>query len=149
VFLLIGIIAYYGIIEYRKRSKRLQKYKTSTLDPGRAEKIIPKLRSLMENEKVYLDPDLTLKSLAQKLHIHSNHLSRIINERFEMGYNDYINKYRIEEAKERLSDPAEAKKGITEIMYETGFYSKSVFNTAFKKYTGMTPSAFRRSQRLQ
>jgi AraC-like DNA-binding protein len=61
-----------------------------------------------------------------------------------MSYNDFINKYRVEEVKVRFSDPENKNKTVLEIMYETGFYSKSVFNTAFKKFTGMTPSEYRK-----
>ena len=143
---LLFVILACAAAEYRKRRKQSGKYRTSTLDPERAEEIVPRLRSLMEEDKIFLDPDLTLKDLAQRLRIHSNHLSRIINERFEMGYNDYVNRYRIEEAKRKLADPAEMKKGISEILIETGFYSKSVFNTAFKRFTGITPSQYRRKQ---
>lgn len=128
----------------RKIGKRLEKYKTSTLDPERADKIIPKLLHQMEEEKIFLNPDLTLGDLSQKLRIHYNHLSRIINERFGLSYNDFINNYRIDEAKRRLADPEDKKKTVSEIMYDCGFYSKSVFNTAFKKFTGMTPSEYRK-----
>jgi AraC-like DNA-binding protein len=55
-----------------------------------------------------------------------------------------VNSYRIEEAGKRLADPAEDHKTILEIAYDTGFYSKSVFNTAFKKFTGMTPSQYKK-----
>lgn len=128
----------------KKIRKRLEKYKTSTLDPERADKLIPKLLHQMEEEKIFLNPDLTLRDLSQRLRIHYNHLSRIINERFGLSYNDFINKYRIEEAKRRLSDPEDKKKTVSEIMDDSGFYSKSVFNTAFKKFTGMTPSEYRK-----
>ena len=126
-----------------KKTEPTEKYKTSALDAERAEEILPKLLALMEKEKVYLDPDLTLKKLAERLMIHYNHLSQIVNEKLQQSFNDFINKYRIEEAKKKLLDPVEGKKTVLEIAYDTGFYSKSVFNTAFKKFTGMTPSQFR------
>ncbi|MCD4691491.1 MAG: helix-turn-helix domain-containing protein [Calditrichales bacterium] len=143
IFLSIGG----GVFLIQRKSKikkQLAKYKTSTLDPERAEQAAPKLIHLMEEEKLFLNPDLTLKDLAQKLRIHYNHLSRIINERFGVSYNDFINQYRIEEVKQRLTAPEEKNKTVLEIMYDTGFYSKSVFNTAFKKFTGMTPSEYRK-----
>jgi AraC-like DNA-binding protein len=141
VLSLSGIVVY---ARHRKTvKKRLSKYKTSTLDPARAEATVPKLLQLMEEEKIYLNPDLTLQELARRLRIHYNHLSRIINERFGLSYNDFVNKYRIEEVKKRLIDPSEKEHTVLEIMYDTGFYSKSVFNIAFKRFTGMTPSDFR------
>lgn len=134
---------------YRKRSSAQKppgKYKTSALSPERAAELAQKLPQVMETEKIYLDPNLTLKGLSEKLMVHPNHLSRVINERFEQSFNDFINRCRIEAAKERLLDPREKDKTILEIAYDTGFYSKSVFNTAFKKFTGMTPSQFRQKQ---
>ncbi len=128
----------------RKKQKQLDKYKTSRLDPMKTEEIISALDDLMDREKLFLDPDLTLRDLSVRLKIHYNYISRIINEHFGMSYNDFINKYRVDEVKKRLSDPDYMNKTVLEIMYETGFYSKSVFNTAFKKFTGMTPSEYRK-----
>jgi len=124
-----------------------EKYKTSALLPETIDQVLPRLTRLMEKEKVYLEPDLNLKKLSERIHIHYNHLSQIINERIGKSFNDYINYYRIEEAKKRLSNPAEDHKTVLEIAYDTGFYSKSVFNTAFKKFTGMTPSDFRKKKK--
>ena len=142
IFLLTGIAI---VLPRRRRAiKKSEKYKTSTLDPKKADELTPKLTQLMDEEKIYLNPDLTLSELAKSLKIHSNHLSRIINERFGFSFNDFINSYRIKEAQHLLSDPQNRRKTITEIMYDCGFYSKSVFNTAFKKFTGFTPSEYRK-----
>jgi len=131
--------------ERDKKDRAVEKYKTSALLPETVDAVLPQLTRLMEEEKVFLEPNLTLKSLSQRLYVHYNHLSQIINEHLGKSFNDYINRYRIEEAKKKLTDPhpKEARKTILDIAYETGFYSKSVFNTAFKKFTGMTPSQFR------
>ena len=129
----------------RNVNNQIEKYKTSRLDKEMADKTKEKIKTLMTSDKLYLDPDLTLKDLSSRLKIHSNYISRIINEQFEMSYNDYINMHRIEDVKEKLSDPEKNTKTVLEIMYETGFYSKSVFNTAFKKFTGLTPSEYRRT----
>ncbi len=135
-------------INHRKKEKKRQnKYKTVKLDPDRAEGIVSQLLFLMEKENIFLDPNLTLSKLAQKLRIHSNQLSRIINERFGLSYNDFVNKYRIEEAKKKLTSSEDNKSTILDIIYSTGFYSKSVFNTAFKKFTGMTPSEYRKKNK--
>jgi AraC-like DNA-binding protein len=108
------------------------------------DEVTPRLLRHMEEDKLYLDPGLTLKKLAHELRIHPNHLSRIINERFSLSYNDFVNRYRIAEAQKMLSDPQNKEMNILGIVYETGFYSKSVFNTAFKKFTGKTPSEYRK-----
>ncbi|HLP59377.1 MAG TPA: helix-turn-helix domain-containing protein, partial [Candidatus Deferrimicrobium sp.] len=123
------------------------KYKTSALLPETVEEVLPRLIRLMEKEKIYLKADLNLKSLAQQLNVHYNYLSQIINERLGHSFNDFINSYRIEEARKKLLDHTQKNKTILDIAYDTGFYSKSVFNTAFKKFTGMTPSEFKKIKR--
>ncbi|MCP4220031.1 MAG: helix-turn-helix domain-containing protein [bacterium] len=120
-----------------------KKYSTSALQQETIDSVLPRLSNLMEEEKIYLDADLTLQKLSSLLKVHYNHLSRIINERMEMSFNDYINSFRIEEAKRHLQDPGKNKKTILQVAFDTGFYSKSVFNTAFKKFTGTTPSRYR------
>jgi ligand-binding sensor domain-containing protein/AraC-like DNA-binding protein len=134
-----------ALVRRRKARGQKIKYSTSSIDGERMDEACEALRALMEEEKVFLDPDLTLKKLAQRLTIHYNHLSRIINERYGESFNNYINRHRIEEAKKRLADPALADKSILEIMLETGFYSKSTFNTAFRKFTGSSPSDYRKN----
>ncbi len=137
----------FGLIYLRvqkQKNKIRDKYKTVHIAPEKRDAIIQKLDVLLEDEKLYLDPDMSLKKLAGKLHIHANHLSRIINEKFSMNFNDLVNKYRIREAEKLLSDPENKEKTILELMYNCGFYSKSVFNTAFKKFTGQTPSEYRK-----
>lgn len=146
-FVAIGISRF---LRTRKRTRKMaEKYKTSALDTERAEEILPKLLALMEKEKIYLNADLTLKKLSERLMIHYNHLSQIVNEKLQHSFNDFINKYRIEEACKKLLDPVEGKKTVLEIAYDTGFYSKSVFNTAFKKFTGMTPSQFKKKHQQE
>lgn len=148
---LIGGLIYWLLYNQKKIKSRKQeeerkkeKYKTSALLPETVEEVLPKLTRLMEEEKVFLDPDLNLQKLSQQLHVHYNHLSQIINKHMGKSFNDYINSYRIEEARKKLDDPVESEKTILEIAYDTGFYSKSVFNTAFKKFTGMTPSQYKK-----
>jgi AraC-like DNA-binding protein len=151
LFMLIAVavgITISSVLVYRnhqrKRRKQQNKYKTSHLDLSTIKDHVQNLESIMMQEKLFLDPDLTLADLAGRLKIHPNHISRIINEQFGMSFNDYINKYRVEETQKRFGDPDFSAKTVLEIMYETGFYSKSVFNTAFKKFTGMTPSEYRK-----
>jgi AraC-like DNA-binding protein len=132
-----------AVVIWRKRKER-RKYSTTRIDRRRREEAMANLESLMEKEKVFLDPDLTLGKLSKRLKIHSNYLSRIVNQEFGQNFNDYINRYRIEEACRMLREAENAKKNITDIMYRAGFYSKSTFNTAFRRVTGTTPSKYRR-----
>ena len=97
----------------------------------------------MNKNKPYLNSSITLNNLADLCNVTSHHLSQIINDRFEKNFFDFINCYRIEEAKLNLSDPEKANLTILAISNEVGFNSKSAFNTAFKKHTNTTPSQFR------
>lgn len=121
------------------------KYEKSTLLPERAERYLKKLQQVMETEKPYLDGELTLQKLAEKLSIPPHHLSQIINERLNQSFSDFVNSYRVEEVKKRLLDPAKKHYSILAIAEEVGFNSKSSFNAVFKKHANVTPSEFRKA----
>jgi AraC-like DNA-binding protein len=70
-------------------------------------------------------------------------LSQVINEQFSSNFNDFINSYRVEDAKKMLMDPEGRNFTIASIAYDSGFNTLSAFNVAFKKFTGVTPSQFR------
>lgn len=105
-----------------------------------------KLLEYVENKKPYLNPNLTLKGLSEEIEIHTKTLSQVINETLGKNFFDFINSYRIEEAKRIMIKDYEVKKTILEVIYESGFNSKSVFNAVFKKHTGLTPTEFRRKK---
>ncbi|HKR02553.1 MAG TPA: helix-turn-helix domain-containing protein [Pyrinomonadaceae bacterium] len=122
-----------------------KKYEKSTLLPARSDRYLEKLLRLMEEEKPYLDGELTLQKLAERLSIPAQHLSQVINERLNQSFSDFINSYRVEEAKRRLLDPKRQHYTVLAIAEEVGFNSKSSFNAIFKKYTNTTPSEFRKA----
>lgn len=93
--------------------------------------------------QLYMDPDITLDSLADTLEIMPRDLSMIINRHFGANFYTFINSYRIEEAKKMLKDQAMKNITITEIYLAVGFNSKSVFYTFFKKLEGVTPTKYR------
>jgi AraC-like DNA-binding protein len=126
-------------------SKQKRKYERSALDDEMSTALLSELQSHMSAAKPYLDSALTLADLAKQLGISSNYLSQVINEQLDKNFFDFINYYRVEEAKLLLSDPAQAGSSIVSIAMEAGFNSKSAFYTAFKKHTGITPSQARRS----
>lgn len=103
------------------------------------------LTRLMEQEKPFLMSALTLEKLATQLQLPPRTLSNIINRQFECNFFEFINSYRIEEAKRLLADSRYASKNMLEVMYDVGFNSKATFNTLFKKKVGMTPSEYRKS----
>lgn len=120
-----------------------KKYEKSQLTPERSERHLNKLLQLMEKEKPFTEGDLTIQKLAEKLSIPAPHLSQTINERLGKSFPDFINSYRVEEAKKNLLDPAFKHLSVLGIAEEVGFSSKSSFNAVFKKHTDMTPSEFR------
>jgi AraC-like DNA-binding protein len=120
-----------------------KKYEKSTLTPERAERYVNKLVQCMQEEKPFTDGDLNLQSLSATLSIPPHHLSQIINERLGQTFTDFINSYRVEEAKQRLLDPEFSHMSLLGVAIEVGFNSKSSFNSVFKKHTNMTPSEFR------
>lgn len=99
-----------------------------------------KLVELMDDEKLYLKPNISLKLVAGKLKIHQNQLSQILSTYLNTTWFDFINKYRIQEAKSLLT--AEIDLSITDIAYKVGYNSKSTFYNAFKKEMGCTPTEF-------
>ncbi len=121
----------------------IKKYSTTGLKEGDAEEHAEVLRSFMRNQKPYLEPELTLSALSEKLSIPSHHLSQVINEKFELNFFDFVNQYRVEEAKKRILDPAYAGLSLFGIALDSGFNSKSSFNRLFKKFTGKTPSEYK------
>lgn len=107
---------------------------------------ICKMEDLMINQKYYLDNDITLERIANKLDINKSHLSRLISAELHTGFIDYINQLRVEEAKVYLADPEFSNYTLVAIGLESGFNSKSAFNNAFKKHTGITPSEYKKNK---
>ncbi|MEF9477974.1 helix-turn-helix domain-containing protein [Chryseobacterium sp. 1B4] len=97
----------------------------------------------MEIQKPYLDSELNLIRLAEMLSVSTHHLSYVINTGFGKNFFQYVNEYRIDHAKKLLKEP-DSKLSILGIAYESGFNSKTSFNTTFKKVTGQTPSEFKK-----
>ena len=93
--------------------------------------------------QIYMDPDITLDKLAESLKILPRDLSSLINRHFGINFYEFINRYRIEEAKRMLTSEEYKATTITDIYLKVGFNSKSVFYTFFKKLEGMTPSQCR------
>jgi AraC-like DNA-binding protein len=103
------------------------------------------LNDLIIKEGLYLDSELSLGKLAKKLNLSSHQLSYVINNGFNQNFYGFINKFRVEKAKELLAGKALDKYSIIGIAYDSGFNSKTAFNTTFKKITGQTPSEFKRT----
>ncbi len=123
------------------------KYEGSHLSKDENEKYLNELLNYMKTNKPYMISSLTIGELSEKLSFSSKTLSQVINDNLNQNFFDFINSYRIEEAKKILSGEKNGKT-VLEILYEVGFNSKSVFNTAFKKHTGLTPTEFKKQAKL-
>jgi AraC-like DNA-binding protein len=109
-----------------------------------AEAELDRLRRAMEKDKAFLEAGLTLPALAERLAMPRNRLSRLLNEAAGKSFNDFINEYRVGEAKGLLSSPDKGL-DVLSVAFESGFNSKATFYAAFKKVAGMTPNEFRAS----
>lgn len=98
----------------------------------------------MQNEKLYLEPSLTLTDLSKSLGVNSSILSYVINNGFGKNFNDFINEFRIAEVKEKLKTANDST--LLGIAFDCGFNSKATFNRAFKKFTGFSPKEFQENE---
>ena len=122
-----------------------EKYSQSSLSPEKALQLLDQLNDLMKNEKLYLDPNLTLSKLSVRLGITSKQLSQVINQTKNQNYSLYVANYRVEEAKRLLRKEDYKHYKISAIAYESGFNSISSFNNAFKRLTQITALEYRKS----
>ena len=105
-----------------------------------------RLTHLMEHDAPYLDNELNLIKLAELLSLSPHQLSYVINNGFNENFFQYVNKYRVERAKELLTANKFDNFNILGIAFESGFNSKTAFNNTFKKLTGLTPSEFKKTR---
>lgn len=151
----IILIGYYGLkqkeifIQYPDNKAEYitepkAKYAGAYLKDSDIEEYVVKIKNYMVTQKPYLDADISLPELANKLDIPSHHLSRIINEQFGANFFDFINQYRVEEVKARIGNPEYQNLSLLGIAFDSGFNTKSAFNRVFKKIAGVTPSEYRK-----
>jgi len=122
-----------------------EKYRRSGLDEERALQIWGRLRALMEQEPLFLDPDLQLAVLAQRLDVSPQILSEVLGKMAGARFYDYINRLRVARAQQLLADTRRDALPVLDIAFAAGFKTKSSFNKYFKQAVGMTPSEYRRS----
>jgi AraC-like DNA-binding protein len=122
-----------------------QKYAKSALSDKDSERILGKLHKALETDALYNDSMLSLRSLSDHTKISTNYISQAINQKLNCNFFDFINKFRIEAAMKQLTNK-ERKIPVLEIAHNVGFNSKSTFNTAFKRHTGLTPTEYRKQQ---
>ena len=139
----IGIA--YFFIEIVTNPKILKFEKIYDIIPNSLCKIIEEnLEKVLNKKKLYLNPNLNLNTLANETHVSPPDLTTYLNKILNKNFNQFITDFRIEESKSLLNSIKENKLNIEQVMYSSGFNSKSVFNTAFKNRTGMTPSEYKK-----
>ncbi len=129
--------------------KQKEKYSSSLLSEEGNKLLYNSLLELMEQEKVYLNNKLTIDEVAKKIMTNRSYLSQMINDNFKTNFNNFINEYRVKEAQRLLLENNTNNYSIEGISISVGFSSKSTFNSAFKKFTGIRPSEFIRLRKKQ
>lgn len=156
IVLFMGLVAWLGFIQPRilagmsfLEAVLPLKYRKSALSNEGAFALAGRLQEMFEQEKIYLDPDLTLDILAKRTRLSRHHISQAVNAVFEMGFPEWLSQWRVEAAKALLASEKGRTMIIKEVAYESGFNSKAAFNAVFKKWTGMTPSEYRAGQNAE
>ena len=120
------------------------KYEKSRLDDHILAAYAEELMQLMDSQKPYRNPDLTLGELAQAIGLTTNILSQVINSHFKQNFYAFVSHYRLKETLELMNKPENADKNILELAFTAGFNSKTTFNATFKKELGETPRSYRK-----
>jgi TolB-like protein/AraC-like DNA-binding protein/Tfp pilus assembly protein PilF len=132
--------------DIKKPPKQTKEKKIKSVDDSKSKEEVKQLVKFLEEEQAFLNPALSLRGLAEQLNMHPNHLSWLLNEFIGKNFNEYINSHRIAYFKKAATDPSNSHISLLGLAFESGFNSKTVFNTAFKKEVGMTPGAYVKSQ---
>jgi AraC-like DNA-binding protein len=150
--LVLAFVTYYLAVAGYLRSKTIEldftpkteenETKKSLLPEKELGKLKVKLQNLMEVDKIYLEPNLTLTDLARRLGVNSTVLSYAINNGFDKNFNDFVNEYRIAEVKKKLQTGDAENLTLLGLAFDCGFNSKATFNRAFKKFTGVSPKEY-------
>jgi ligand-binding sensor domain-containing protein/AraC-like DNA-binding protein len=144
LFLIIAL-SIVVLYTYKKHTaEKRRKYKSSNLNSHFARECEKKLKNLMEVEKAYMNPDISLRSLAEQLSIKPHILSQVMNERMNRNFYDFVNHYRIEEAKKILGNPDRSDLKVELLAVEVGFNTKAAFYNAFRKYAHKTPFQYKK-----
>lgn len=123
-----------------------EKYQKSGLKEDQASQYLQKLIQYMNNSEIWKDNELSIAKLSQYTEIPKHYITQILNENLNKNFYSFINEYRAEYAKKLIKSPKYKAWSFVAIAFECGFNSKTAFNNFFKKYTGMTPSEFKKNE---
>lgn len=145
----IGMLSFFGFVQPEvfegKSLKEILpfiKYKKTGLSPALSLEMKGKLLDIMQREKPYLNHELRLDDISRLMNLSRNHTSQIINEHFNLSFFDFVNRYRIKDAKNLLMNNEKNGLTTTQIAYDVGFNNRASFYKAFKKFTDYNPSEY-------
>ncbi len=118
-------------------------YKTTGTDDKEVDYLFSRIENVVKEEKLFLNPDISLGMLSKILRVSPQRISLTINSKLGYNFNEYINRQRINQSLEIIKNPRSNSLTIASISIDSGFNSLSSFNTSFKKFVGKTPSAYR------
>ena len=128
--------------ENKKNQDSPVKYKNSTLSDEQKEEMLSAIIKYMEEENPFLDIEFTIEKMADVLGLSRHHISEVINQKTDKNFNQFINEYRILHVTQLMSLGKHKTLTILGLAYDSGFNSKSTFNSAFKTVMNMTPSEY-------
>ncbi len=136
-----AVVIYY--LSYRAFILKINRSDGSVFDTSEKTKLFRQLKKIVVEQKLYLESTISLASISKLIDKNMQQTSEIINQTAKQNFNDFINFYRVQEAKKLLLSDKEQKFTIASVAFDTGFSSLSSFNSAFKKFEGATPSSYR------
>ena len=141
---LVCFLLFFSAVNISSVEKVKDQSKDSYADYEADAEYVGRIKKFMDDEKPYLKSNITLDALSELIDVPARELTSILNGHFKMNFYEFINNYRIKEAKAILAADEDQEKSISDILLAVGFNSKSVFNTFFKKNVGLTPTDFRK-----
>ncbi len=126
-------------------SAERKKYQKSGLKDSEAVAYLETLENIMKNERLYLNGDLTIDDIAKSINIPRHHLTQVLSEKLNKNFFNYVNEYRVREARMMMENQEFREYTIIRIAFDSWFNSKSAFNTIFKKLAGCKPSEYRKN----
>lgn len=122
------------------------KERPTIISTERMRQVAENLASVMVERELFKNEDLSLSALSKSISVSENHISETLSQFMQTNFFQFVNSYRVDEAKKLLNS---SDMLVTSIAYEVGFKSKSTFNSAFKKMVGTTPTAFKTQNSLE
>lgn len=145
----IGMLSFFGFVQpevFEGKSIReilpFIKYKKTGLSLALSQEMKGKLLDIMQKERPYLNNELRLDDLSRLMNLSRNHTSQIINEHFNLSFFDFVNRYRIIDAKNLLMQMETNGLTVTQIAYDVGFNNRASFYKAFKKFADYSPTEY-------